>query len=146
MTYGSVGGYTSDPSATISKLSFKLDWQQPHYKVTDATGLAMLSDGSFWVVDTGNGRILHIDNQRNYVEQVAYRPASYSAAVDPNNPSRVFSNFLEYQVDTTHPLYPGLGNSWTLARNWRDSLPTTTGVTGSSAGPPPRPWRPSTPA
>ncbi len=130
-TFGRKGGYELAPAASTAKLSFHFDWPSGPagytYTINEMSGLTMLADGSFWVIDTGNGRLLHISNQHAFVEQVAYRPASYSATVDPNSPTRVFSNFLEYKVSTGTPLKPGMpasGPSWTLVRNWRDSLPT----------------------
>ncbi len=133
-TYGRKGGYQASPAVTANKLSFTYGRSFGTMAVTDLAGLAMLQDGSFWVIDAGNSRLLHISNQQAYLEQVAYRPANYSASVDAAQPNRVFSNFLEYNVDTSKPLQPGTpasGPSWTLVRNWQDSLPAASNVTGS---------------
>ncbi len=115
-TYGRAGGYANDPTVSADKLMFLL---QPGIELSS---VAVESDGSFWVADTANNRLLHISSQRTYLDQVAYLPASYCATVDPNNPQRVFSNFLEFQVDDSHPLSPGTA-SWKLVRNWLAGLP-----------------------
>lgn len=132
-TYGQLGGYASDPAVSPTKLWFrgaKLENSLP--TVTEYTALAVLPDGSFWIGDTAQSRLLHIGPTRKYVGQILYRPRSYSAQVDPNNPSRVFSNFLEYSVDTSSPLNPGEGRSWTLVRNWLAGVPGLP-TTGDSA-------------
>jgi hypothetical protein len=93
------------------------------WAITESAGLAVLPDGSIWVTDTGNGRMLHVDADANYIEEIAYRPASYVSTVDANDPKRVFSNFLEYEVDTSAPLQPGASPSWRLVRNWLRGFP-----------------------
>jgi hypothetical protein len=43
-----------------------------------------------------------------------FLPASYQSAVSPGEPTRVFSNFLEFSVDYSKPI----NTSWTLVNNW----------------------------
>lgn len=114
--YGRAGGFGSDPTVAPDKLMFLL---QPGIELST---LAVQPDGSFWVTDTADNRLLHISAQRTYLDQIAYLPASYSATADPNDPQRVFSNFLEFHVDDSRPLSPGAA-SWTLVRNWLAGLP-----------------------
>ncbi len=84
------------------------------------TYVAFQADGSFWVGDPGNFRNLHFDSERRYREQIMYLPASYTAAVDTVDPTRVFNRFLEFRVDYSKPL----ADSWTLVRNWGAGLPS----------------------
>ncbi len=115
-SYGVAGGYT-DPEVKPDKLWFYFD------PTLERTALAVQADGSFWVVDTCNSRMLHISARREFIEQIAYLPATYSATVDPNDPKRVFANYLEYEVDQAQKLRPGPDSSWKLVRNWLGGLP-----------------------
>jgi hypothetical protein len=69
------------------------------------------TDGTFWVIDAGNGRILHYNNAGVYINQVAYVPMNYNCSVDRNDPTRLFAGFLEYKIT-----YPNL--TWELVNNW----------------------------
>ncbi|HTB67115.1 MAG TPA: hypothetical protein VK727_12870, partial [Steroidobacteraceae bacterium] len=115
-TYGQAGGYGNDPTVDARKLWFRFD------ATLERTALAVQANGSFWVVDTCNDRMLHISNDRKYLEQIAYLPASYSATVDPAQPSRVFANYLEFEAGPG-PLAPGPSGGWKLLRNWLAGLP-----------------------
>lgn len=126
------GQATTDPTVSNHTLSFAIHYTNADpntsaadtYALTEATSIAVQADGSLWVIDSAASRLLHIDGDGNYVDQVAYRPASYISTVDPNATQRVFSNFLEYEVDTDNPLQPGdEGTSWRLVRNWRTGFP-----------------------
>jgi len=110
-TYGQAGGYqTNGPAVTTNKFWFSCEG-------VDETFLSYASDGSFWVGDQENHRVLHISGSGSYLEQIMYQPFSYCASMDQNNPSRVFNQFLEFQVDYTKPL----SQSWTLVNNWKAS-------------------------
>ncbi len=127
------GHPTTDPEVRPDRLSFAFHYTNASagrspadtFAITESAGLAVQADGSIWVTDTINGRMLHVGPYANFIEDVAYRPISYVATVDPNNPKRVFSNFLEYEVDTSAPLQPGAGPSWRLVRNWLHGFPHT---------------------
>lgn len=82
------------------------------------TYVAFAPDGSFWFGDPGNDRNLHLSPERHYREQLMYLPASYHCAVDAAHPRRVFSGYLEFDVDYAKPL----ASSWTLTRNWGAGL------------------------
>src|SRR5690606_20172802 len=58
------------------------------------------------------------DQEMRYSDQIAYFPHSYSSAVDHNDPTRVFGNWLEFSVDYSKPIE----KSWTLVRNWAAGL------------------------
>jgi hypothetical protein len=123
-TFGRPGGYGADPTVANDRLWFR---HSATAASDELASIAVVPDGSFWVTDSANSRLLHISNAQAYVEQVAYRPVSYTATVDPNNPRRVFSNFHEYDVDPGTALQPGDGPSWRLVRNWAVGFPV--GVT-----------------
>ena len=69
------------------------------------------NDGSLYVCDAGNSRILKYSSAGLYINQIAYVPMNYNCSVDRNNPTRVFAGFLEYKVT-----YPSL--TWELVNNW----------------------------
>lgn len=110
-TFGQAGGYTVSPTVSDDRFMFE-----------SHGGIAFQADGSFWVSDYGNGRVQHYTAARAFIERIQYRPFSYSCAVDENNPTRVFSNFLEFAVDYSLPLAPDNG-SWSHVRNWSKLLP-----------------------
>ena len=115
---GNAGGYANDPSVTDAKFDFL-----PGLEYTELPFLAFQADGSFWLGDTGCYRALHFSPTRTVVDRISYVPTFYSAAVDPNSPTRVFANYLEYQIDYSLPLGPRNG-SWKVVRNWRPGVPT----------------------
>jgi hypothetical protein len=108
-TYGRRGGYQDgDPAVTSDRL-----WLS-----AGPTYVAFQRDGSFWVGDPGNARNLHLSARRSYVEQIMFMPATYHAAVNPKDPTRIFNRFLEFAVDYRKPL----PRSWSLVRNWAAGL------------------------
>ncbi|UFH52540.1 hypothetical protein [Spirosoma sp. KNUC1025] len=118
-TYGQEGGYSTNSTATTDKFMFTDIFG---YAVT--TFICHISDGSFWVGDTGNSRAIHYSAARGYLEEIQFLPKIYSSHVDPNNPTRVFANFLEFEVDYTKTL-GGTNGSWKLKRNWGGGVPST---------------------
>ena len=113
-TYGMAGGYQANgPAVTTNKFWFSWDME-----MTPMTFLTFQPDGTFWVGDGGNHRVMHFSVPGNYLEQIMYQPHSYATTVDPNNPSRVFNQFLEFNVDYTKPLQ----QSWALVDNWGANL------------------------
>lgn len=116
-TKGTAGGYLSDPTVTTDKFYFN-----------DASNgirggyIAFHTDGSFLVGDLGNYRTLHYNADRSFKQAIAWLPNNYSPYVDQNNATRVFAQYLEYQVDYSKPNLTDAG-AWTLVRNWRTSVP-----------------------
>jgi hypothetical protein len=109
-TLGAAGGYRNGvPAVQPDRFWFS----------AGPTYVAFEADGSFWVGDPGNDRNLRFDAERRYRDEIMYLRASYTAAVDGVNPSRVFNRFLELEVDYTKPL----AESWRLVRNWGAGLP-----------------------
>lgn len=120
-TLGQAGGYATEPIVANDKFYFadtKVFAENYVNKYGAARPyLCFQPDGSFWVGDVGNLRSQHFSANRTYLNQVAYLGYFYSAVVDPNNPTRVFANYLEFAVDYSKPLDPANG-SWRLVKNW----------------------------
>lgn len=119
-TYGLAGGYDTN-GPTVANNVF--GW------TGGRAGLAIQSDGSFWIIDGATNRILHYSSARAYLGQAAFAPGCYCSSADDNNPTRVFVGFLEYSVDYSKALQPGDptaagGNGcWKLVRNWAAGIP-----------------------
>ncbi len=113
-TFGQPGGYSANgPDVTRNKFLF-LD-REGH----PGGSVALAPDGSFWLSDVGNRRLLHYAADRTYIEEIMFQNVSYSTSVDANNPTRVFSDFLEFAIDYSKPLAQG----WQLTKNWGANLP-----------------------
>jgi hypothetical protein len=112
-TYGLPGGYQSNGVAVTTNKFWFFDGE------SDGTFICFAPDGSFWVGDGGTHRSLHFSATCNYLEQIMYQPHSYKTCVCQNNPSRVFNQFLEFNVDYTKPL----PQAWTLVNNWKANVP-----------------------
>jgi PA14 domain/Secretion system C-terminal sorting domain/PKD domain len=110
-TYGQAGGYATDATVTNDKFYF-LDL----YGV-NRSFLTFAPDGTFWVGDPGNNRSLHLDANRNFIAQIMFMPHFYDCAVDPNDPTRAFADYLEFKIDYSQSLDPYNG-SWKLVKNW----------------------------
>lgn len=111
-TYGLPGGYQTNGAAVCTNKFWFFDGENA------GTFLSFAPDGSFWVGDGGNHRCLHFSSTLNYLEQIMYQPHSYVACVDQTDPTRVFNQFLEFQVDYTKPP----PQSWTLVNNWKANV------------------------
>lgn len=114
-TYGAAGGYATDPNVRNDKFYFN-EAKGP------GTFIAFQPDGSFWVEDAGNSRAQHFTADRKFIDRIMYLQTSYSSFVDANDPSRVFSDYLEFKVDYSKPLGAHNG-SWQLVRNWGHNVP-----------------------
>jgi hypothetical protein len=113
-TLGQLGGYdVNGPAVANDKFLFRdrTYWRARAY-------VAYSPDGRLWVGDVGNERTLIFDGNRTYQDQVMYLPHSYTVAVDPNDPKRVFNYWCEFEVDYTKPPEQG----WKLVRNWSAAL------------------------
>jgi hypothetical protein len=108
---GDRGGYANDASVTNNKFFFTTASK------SKKSFVAFEEDGSFWVGDTENFRSLKFDAGRRYLRSILYMPNSRSCSVDPSDPTRVTSGYLEFQVDYTKKLGPN-NDSWKLIKNW----------------------------
>lgn len=118
---GVKGGYSTDPAVADNKLSFASRGGR------EQTAVGVTTEGSVWVIDSGNSRMLRFRPDApepiRSDQQVAYLPTSYLATIDHGNPQRVFANFLEFEVDRDVPIKPG--QSWKLVRNWLAGMPSS---------------------
>jgi hypothetical protein len=116
---GLQGGYANDPTVSPDKLCFTAE------EGREQTAIGVPSDGTVWVVDRCNNRMLRFTlkgpDPLKSDEQIAYLPAVYTTTVDLGNPQRVFANFLEFEVERNVVLTPGKG--WKLVRNWLAAMP-----------------------
>lgn len=116
-TLGQAGGYDSNgPLVTYDKFMF-VDSRE----ASTHPRIVYQPDGSFWFADPGNYRTIHFNADKSYKEQIAYVPTARSIAVDPNNPTQVFANALQYQVDYSK-VATDINHSWVLKYNWNVGL------------------------
>ncbi len=141
--YGQAGGYRAngpdvaaipETSALPTRFQFHMPFQpNDRWTATPPSLLAALPDGSFWVSDGapqygGTSRLLHVSSALAATEQISFMVNSAAIAVDKNNPTRAFWDYLEFEVDYTKSLKPGDpmasgGNqSWKLKKNWGAGL------------------------
>lgn len=114
-TVGVSGGYANGPAVTDFK--FCLQDIKGRLGGQPVSDIAFQSDGSFWITDIGNYRINRYNPDHTYKDQIAYVPSSRSCAVDINNPTRVFADALEYQIDYSK-VATDINGSWKLKYNW----------------------------
>jgi hypothetical protein len=125
---GSAGGYNGD--ATVNDAKFYLN---------DVNGsgvgefnkqpfIAFQSDGSFWVNDPGNYRVQHYNSAQTFVNRIMSLGTTYSVFADKNNINKVFSEFLEFEIDYSVQNLTGT-TGWRLKKNWGPKvlLPTYNG-------------------
>ncbi|MRI02122.1 hypothetical protein GH721_16375 [Kriegella sp. EG-1] len=118
--FGQLGGYANGPAVMNDKFyfsdskskDFDADIYTPQY---NHAALSFEDDGSFWVLDVGNNRMMHYNQYRNYVEKIQYTPDWLNLSVDKNNPAKLFVDFLEYEIDYNQA---DVAKSWTLKNNW----------------------------
>ena len=141
--YGAPGGYLA-PGSGISVAPTRF-WFSPPVS-TNAFGsmpvpasyVAWTPDGgSFWLSDWGNRRMLRLAvADGSQLDSLAWLLSSYASAVPAAEPTRVFSNFLEFRVNYSLP--PGVPGAWELVANWGAGLPQ--GFTAWDIGTPLSNW------
>lgn len=111
-TLGVDGGYAASPTVTNTKFMFA----NTIGFGSSAGAVAYEPDGSWWLSDAGNCRLLHFTsgNSPSYIETVAWAAHAYSCKLDQNDPTRLFHSYLEFAID--YNVAPDSG--WTLVRNW----------------------------
>ncbi|MBC7534597.1 MAG: T9SS type A sorting domain-containing protein [Ferruginibacter sp.] len=118
-TLGKPGGYLSDATVNNDKFYFR----DPRHPDGYGVYIAFQEDGSFWVGDGGNFRHQHYSASQQYIESIMSLPAVYNTTVDPNNPTRLIANVIEFEIDYSKPLVANNG-SWTLKNNWGGTMPS----------------------
>lgn len=110
-TFGQAGGYANGSQVANDKFYFS------DMRSVLGSFIAFLPNGSYWMGDLGNARAQKYSASNNFLERIQYIPHFYSCFVDPNDPQRVFADYLEYKIDYSIPIGRNNG-SWTLVRNW----------------------------
>ena len=135
-TFGQPGGYVTDPVVTNDKFYFS-DLRSTHDPITPVnvklsyTFVAFQPDGSFWINDMGNNRVQRYTADRSFIDRIMFLPTSFNCSIDSNDPTRLFSDFLEFKIDYSLPLGPTNG-SWTLVKNWGAVIPKSYNYKGLS--------------
>lgn len=115
-TMGQAGGYRTSPEAANDKFYFS---DLKTAVKGSSSSITFQPDGSFWVLDKWNNRMVKYNANRTYNTDIMSMHQTYSCAVDQTNSARVFGEYIEYEVDYTNPLK----SAWTFKRNWMASLP-----------------------
>jgi len=129
-TLGTAGGYFTDATVTNTKFYFSDVNGQGTGQFLKTPFISYQSDGSYWVSDPGNFRVLHFNSSNSYVGVIMSQPASYAVFVDKNNTTRVFSDFLEFEIDYSVQTLTG-STGWTLKKNWGANVSNTTYATNT---------------
>ena len=109
------------PWGTSLKLSFPYLPELQGGELSDMVYATVVftADGKAWITDPGNRRIVKTDTSgKEVLDHVMFLTVQYVAAVDWANATRVFSNFMEFEVDYSKPLLDG----WKLVHNWASGL------------------------
>lgn len=123
---GQPNGYMQDAAVSDDKFYFSdiRGLELPVFygriaKGVDVTYIAFQHDSTYWLGDSGNGRNLHFDQTHKLIDRLMYLPHCFNSGVDKSNSTRVFANYLEFQVDYSKPVNEG----WCLIRNWGGQIP-----------------------
>lgn len=110
-TIGTAGGYATSPDVTNNKFYFN------DTRANYGSYVAYQGNGTYWVGDAGNQRSQHYDTSGNFINRIMWLPASYSTNVDHNDSTRVFSDYLEFEINYSDTL-------WELKKNWGYNVET----------------------
>ncbi|MCY7421224.1 MAG: hypothetical protein LH478_05705 [Chitinophagaceae bacterium] len=116
-TLGTPGGYLSNSIVSNDKFYFR------DVRITMPTYLHYLADGSFYVGDGANFRIQHYNADRSFKRSIMMLSTNYRSQVIKSQPTRLFSDYLEFEIDYTQAL--GATTGWKLKRNWRAKITST---------------------
>jgi hypothetical protein len=108
-------------------------WFWGGYHTGEDTFVTIAPDGTFWVGDGMNGRVLHMSRTPtpHVIEKISMQSGGYTISINQTNPRRVFRNFLEFEVDYGKRL--DADGAWTLVNNWAN-VPTGYDGHNSSTG------------
>lgn len=120
---GTVGGYNGSPDVTQYKFYMTDVNGRGTGSTLRTTDIKFQSDGSFWVNDPGNFRIIHFSAGRTFIKEHMLLGVTYWTYVDKTTPTRLFSSHLEFEIDYSKPLTDP--TSWKLKRNWGYGSNTT---------------------
>lgn len=130
-TLGSAGGnYTN---AIVSNTRFYFDPTLTTL-IGLGTGISFASDGSFWVSDMGNCRLVHFNSSRTYIEQIQALSATYSSNVDNSNTAKIYGNYWGFDIDYTTALSGSTG--WSFTSSWGAQATAVLGTVNGVANQP----------
>ena len=115
--FGETGGYTIDATVKNNKFYFNdlnAVGNKQFYKLSF---IAYEPNGSFWVNDPGNFRVQHYNANKDFVDRIMSLGCNYTVFADKNNISKVFVEFLEFEIDYAVQTLTG-SNGWKLVKNW----------------------------
>ncbi|MEO9894551.1 FlgD immunoglobulin-like domain containing protein [Aurantibacter sp.] len=118
--FGQLGGYANIPAVANDKFYFS-DSKTKNFDggiyspLYNHAAISFQNDGSFWVLDVGNNRMMHYGQNRNFIETIQYTPDWLMMSIDKNNSSRLFVDFLEYEIDYSEE---DVAKTWKLKNNW----------------------------
>ncbi|MDO9372914.1 MAG: tandem-95 repeat protein, partial [Ferruginibacter sp.] len=124
-TMGTVGGYLQSPAVADNKFYFSDVNGTGTGQYTKTAFIAYQADGSFWVNDPGNSRVQHFTQAGAYSDYLMWLGSTYFVGVDKNNINRVFSDFLEFEIDYNVQKLTGK-TGWKLKNNWGASVNSVT--------------------
>jgi hypothetical protein len=96
---------------TNYKLLFKNTKRYSGIASEQFSAITFQADGSYWVADIGNHRLLHYDANDVYKEQIMNLGYFYCTTTHLTNNTRIFANYLEFAYNYTD-------NSWQLVNNY----------------------------
>jgi hypothetical protein len=117
-TLGQLGGSAVSPVVTDDRFGFWMIYGGGEKRVRG--GIAFQSDGSFWVIDPSNGRMMHFSSSRVLIETIRYMQHVRTSMVVGNDNIHVLGNGLEFEVDYTKTLTTAGG--WKAKYNWEGNL------------------------
>ena len=114
-TFGSGESYYDDPIVKDDKLLLTVKDSQQNY-----TFVTYEDEQTLWFGDLGNCRVRKLDLSSGtpvIADTIMYQWSSHNAAVDLNNPTRVFTCLREFEIDYNEP---DRKKMWKLKRNWAE--------------------------
>lgn len=122
-TFGQAGGYYTSPTVAGNKFYFSDEMGFPDSymqtkvsKFFNGSGIAFESDGSYWVTDEGNSRLMHLSSADSFIEEIRYIPTNRNVKLDPNDPTHLFEFYREHEIDYAN-------ETATLINNWGAKIP-----------------------
>jgi hypothetical protein len=82
------------------------------FENTGHSYLAYQEDGTYWFMDDGNKREQHRAANGALLYTRYCAGTTYNPTVNASDPTRVFNDYLEYEVDHSKPKTPDNANNW----------------------------------
>jgi len=108
--FGQLGGYTNNSIVTDDRFYFASNNDK-------LAGISVKPDGSFWLCDDGNNRMLRYNNLLTKTHSAEWQGATYHLQMVEGDNSRLLSGLMEFKVDYSSPLR----SSWKLTNQYEPS-------------------------